>query len=248
MSTYVIRIWLPDRPGALGAVASRIGAVRGDVIGIDIIENGGGRAIDELTVFLDNDSLIDLLISEIREVDEVDIEHVRALDSSPVDPVLTSLEIAHHLMHHSGSPAAFGDTVRAIEQLFRATWVALIDTETSVVGNATQVLACSGSGAPTGEWLVAFTQGATMRDEPVSLGDIAVSTILGSPYAVVVGRDQLPLRGREQEQLDALGALLGHALSASATTATVSPSLGCVQLPDSSRHTSHRLPVDHPLG
>ena len=31
MLTYVARIWVPDRPGALGAVASRIGAVRGDV-------------------------------------------------------------------------------------------------------------------------------------------------------------------------------------------------------------------------
>ena len=46
----MVRVWLPDRPGALGAVASRIGAVRGDVIGIDILERGGGRAVDELTV------------------------------------------------------------------------------------------------------------------------------------------------------------------------------------------------------
>ena len=38
MATYVVRIWLPDRPGALGAVASRIGAVRGDLIGVDILE------------------------------------------------------------------------------------------------------------------------------------------------------------------------------------------------------------------
>ena len=44
MATLVIRVWLPDRPGALGAVASRVGAVRGDVIGIDIIERGAGRA------------------------------------------------------------------------------------------------------------------------------------------------------------------------------------------------------------
>src|SRR6478672_7764897 len=38
VSIHVLRVWLPDRPGALGAVATRIGAVRGDVIGIDIIE------------------------------------------------------------------------------------------------------------------------------------------------------------------------------------------------------------------
>ena len=49
MSVYVVRIWLPDRPGALGAAASRTGAVRGDLVGIDILERGAGRAIDELS-------------------------------------------------------------------------------------------------------------------------------------------------------------------------------------------------------
>ena len=32
--TLVVRLWLPDRPGALGQVASRIGAVHGDVTAI----------------------------------------------------------------------------------------------------------------------------------------------------------------------------------------------------------------------
>src|SRR5437667_360495 len=35
MTTYVVRVWVPDRPGALGAVASRIGAVRGDLVGLE---------------------------------------------------------------------------------------------------------------------------------------------------------------------------------------------------------------------
>ena len=45
METFVVRVWVPDRPGALGQVASRIGAVRGDVVGIDILERGAGRAV-----------------------------------------------------------------------------------------------------------------------------------------------------------------------------------------------------------
>ena len=60
---YVVRlrVWLPDRPGALGAVASRIGSVKGDVTGIEILEQGGGRAIDDLVVTLPDPSLVDLL-------------------------------------------------------------------------------------------------------------------------------------------------------------------------------------------
>ena len=34
MAGYVVRISLPDRPGALGLVASRIGAVGGDIVAI----------------------------------------------------------------------------------------------------------------------------------------------------------------------------------------------------------------------
>jgi len=37
-ATHVlVRVWLPDRPGALGLVASRIGAVDGDIVGIDVL-------------------------------------------------------------------------------------------------------------------------------------------------------------------------------------------------------------------
>ena len=50
MPNYLIRLQLPDRPGALGAVASRIGAVGGDVVAIDILQRDNGttqRAIGE---------------------------------------------------------------------------------------------------------------------------------------------------------------------------------------------------------
>ena len=42
MVNYLIRVHLPDRPGALGAVASRIGSVGGDVISIDILQRQSG--------------------------------------------------------------------------------------------------------------------------------------------------------------------------------------------------------------
>ena len=75
--TFVMRIWMPDRPGALGAVASRVGAVGGDVVGIDILERGAGRAIDELVVELPDEGLVDLLIEEVRQVDGVDVEDIK---------------------------------------------------------------------------------------------------------------------------------------------------------------------------
>src|SRR5687768_7928563 len=94
MAAFVVRVWIPDRPGALGAVASRIGAVRGDVVGIDILERGAGRAIDELVVDLPEPSLVDLMIGEINEVDGVDVEEVRPLAGEWIDPRVEALESA----------------------------------------------------------------------------------------------------------------------------------------------------------
>src|SRR5262252_6900189 len=93
-AVFVVRVWLPDRPGALGAIASRIGAVRGDLVGIDILERGGGRAIDELVVSLPDASLVDLLVHEVTQVEGVDVEEVRPALDSLRDPRLDALETA----------------------------------------------------------------------------------------------------------------------------------------------------------
>jgi hypothetical protein len=75
---YVVRIALPDRPGALGLVASRIGAVSGDIVAINILERVEGNAVDEFVIELAGAHLVDLLRTEIHEVDGATV-----LDISP---------------------------------------------------------------------------------------------------------------------------------------------------------------------
>ena len=83
--TVVVRVWLPDRPGALGQVASRIGAVRGDVLDIEVLEVGGGRAIDEIVVALPETDLVDLMVNEVHAIDGVSVEHVRPVMGEHID-------------------------------------------------------------------------------------------------------------------------------------------------------------------
>ena len=82
MAGYVVRIALPDRPGALGLVASRIGAVGGDIVAINILERNGGQAIDEFVVEIGGQHLVDLLQSEIHEVDGVSVLEITSADST----------------------------------------------------------------------------------------------------------------------------------------------------------------------
>ena len=90
----VVRVWLPDRPGALGQVASRIGAVHGDVTAIDILERGGGRVIDELVVALPEAVSVELLAKEIDAVDGVSVEHIRPVAEERPDSATAVLQLA----------------------------------------------------------------------------------------------------------------------------------------------------------
>lgn len=83
MARYLVRIALPDRPGALGLVASRIGAVGGDIVAIHILERVDGNAVDEFVIELAGAGahLVELLRTEIHEVDGAAV-----LDISPLAP------------------------------------------------------------------------------------------------------------------------------------------------------------------
>jgi predicted enzyme related to lactoylglutathione lyase len=74
MASYLLRCSLPDRPGALGLVASRIGAVRGDIASISVRRRLADSVIDEFLVVLPDDTAIELLQAEVRQVDGVRIE------------------------------------------------------------------------------------------------------------------------------------------------------------------------------
>ena len=207
MERFVVRVWLPDRPGALGAVASRIGAVRGDVVGIDILEQGAGRAIDELVVELPDDSLVALLVAEIDQVDGVDVEDVRRAPEHLHDPHLDALETAAAMVA-AASPSALRDVLVARARLdFEAEWSALVDVDDRLL------LASDGSPPPPA-WLVAFV-GGSRSSAAVTAGecgpdDVAWAGLAGGRMAVVLGRCGRPFRARERRQLTAVARIADH--------------------------------------
>ncbi|MGH9181657.1 MAG: amino acid-binding protein, partial [Acidimicrobiales bacterium] len=152
MATFGVRVWVPDRPGALGAVASRIGAVRGDLVGIDILERGGGRAIDELVVELPSANLVDLLVAEMGQVDGVDVEDVRPATDAAADPRLDALETAAILVDQPGLDDLFAALAANAVANFEADWAVVLDLAPPVA------LAESGP-APAAPWLSAFVLG-----------------------------------------------------------------------------------------
>lgn len=201
MTTYAVRIWLPDRPGALGAVASRIGAVRGDLVGIDILERGGGRAIDELLVELPSDDLLPLLAAEISQVDGVDVEDVRLAADSVDDPRLGALEAAAVLVEQDALDGLFTALCTHGRHSFDADWSVLLDF------SGPGVLARAGD-APPATWLGAFLHGSRTSAAVVGADsgpdDVAWAELPTADLALVLGRQGRPFRARERRQLMAL--------------------------------------------
>lgn len=70
----VLSVRLPDRPGALGAVASRLGAVRADITDV-VIARRGDDALDAFHLDVADLGLLSLIRAELGEVDGVTVEH-----------------------------------------------------------------------------------------------------------------------------------------------------------------------------
>ena len=200
MSTYVVRVWIPDRPGALGAVASRIGSVRGDLIGIDILERGAGMAIDELVVTLPSEDLVPLLIKEIGEVDGVAVEDIAAVPGEGLpDPRLAALETAALLVQQLTPNGVLLSLATHAAHDFSAEWAAVIDL-------AGPRLHASVGSPPPAAWIAAFVAGSRSLDG-AGPEDMAWARLERSGLDLVVGRPGRPVRHRERLQLAALASI-----------------------------------------
>jgi hypothetical protein len=194
--TIVVRVWMPDRPGALGQVASRIGAVHGDVLAIEILEQGGGRAIDELTVSLPDEGLMSLLTAEIDAVDGVSVESIRVVDPDRTDASLSALALGAAIAE--SEPVERLDVmVSGIQRFTETDWV--------VVLHAGERVASLGEPPEVG-WLTAFLAGSEHLD---GLDDSAPSDLLWghmvtSALTVAAGRTGNPIHERERVRFSLL--------------------------------------------
>src|SRR3546814_19865829 len=93
---------------------------------MDILERGGGRAIDELVVDLPDASLQGLLASEISQVDGVDVEEIRPVADALHDPRLDALETAALLVGASDRDALVEAVVVPARRGLGAAWPAVV--------------------------------------------------------------------------------------------------------------------------
>ncbi len=202
--TLVVRVWLPDRPGALGQVASRIGAVHGDVTAIDILERGGGRAIDELMVALPESVSLDLLAKEIGAVDGVAVEHIRIVGDERPDSATAVLQLAA-VVAETDAEHRLGTLVSGLLHAVDADWAVAVRDYELVEQRGTP---------PDLAWLLAFLDGAEHLDPACPTtntpGDVMWARLPTAAITIATGRADRAVHERERARITTLARIIDH--------------------------------------
>jgi hypothetical protein len=204
----VVRVWLPDRPGALGLVASRIGAIGADIVGVDVLERSEHVAVDEFAVVISSMDLVKLLVREIEEVDGASVEQWERVDRFP-DARLDALETVECVFEADTADALWSRLVDRVHAEFGSSW--------AVVLRDRFVVAKVGEGMPDASVLDALAAG-TGASPAVAAGDagpedLAVAPLPANGAVLLIGRDGHPFRRRERHQLLALARIADRAAS-----------------------------------
>lgn len=216
--SFVLRVVLPDRPGVLGAVASALGTVDGDILGVDVIERVAGSAIDDFVVDLPPGKLPDTLVSAAASVPGVRVESIRGYQGS-IDPH-RELELLEALARDpSSSLPVLAD---GVARVFRAGWALVL---AAPVDGAAHVLARGGAAPEIGALPTPWWPPAPVRELAAGASwappdwdrmgtELAVAPL--GEAALLVGRPALRWLGSELVRLQHLAAIAATVTPAAA--------------------------------
>jgi hypothetical protein len=136
--SYLLRLVVPDRPGALGAVATALGEVGADILSVDVIERARDFAIDDILVELPSGKLADSLVSAAAGVAGVRVDSIRPF-AGQLDPH-RELELLGALAR---DPAKSLEVLAdGVARVFRAGWAVVLGAP---VDGQAEVLAAGGA-------------------------------------------------------------------------------------------------------
>ena len=118
-----MRVSLPDRPGSLGAVATAMGGVGGDINAVEIVEKGDGIVVDDFIVDLPPGQLPETIVTACQSLPGVHVEWIsRYPEGGGLQSDLEALE------RMTADPVHAAETLVSLcPVVFRSHWAILIE-------------------------------------------------------------------------------------------------------------------------
>ncbi|HSJ46872.1 MAG TPA: ACT domain-containing protein [Euzebyales bacterium] len=200
---YVLRVSLPDKPGSLHALTGACVAAGADIVSLDVIERGGGFAIDDLCITVDD-------VDALRGA----IDHLPGTAVASVRPVASARDIDGAVALAAAMVSEGRGAVRLlVDRLPAALWASWAVAVANGWSGMEVLAASTGALAPvSGGWLPLTTprrlDPADIVGEPAARHDhleIAAAPLGQPSSAVIVARRGGPrFVDRELRQLTLL--------------------------------------------
>jgi hypothetical protein len=215
--SYLLRIELVDRPGSLGALAVALGSVGADILSLDVVDRGGGCAIDDLVIELPPGAMPDTLITAAESLRGVRVDSVR-----PHTGLLEAhreLELLDHVAAAADNATRLQVLVDEAPKVLRVSWCTVLR---SSQGELQRLAGSPGSPetkADSAPWLPMERAAAldnTAEWVPQAWRDMDTTMVaapLGDPHtAVVLGRPGPEFRPSEVARLGYLAGIVATML------------------------------------
>ena len=122
---FLMRVRLSDRPGSLGAVATAMGRVGGDINAVEIVEKGDGVVIDDFIVDLPPGALPENIITACQALEGVRVEWISRYPEG--GGLQSDLEALERMTADPGHAAEI--LVSLCPVVFRSHWATLLQVE-----------------------------------------------------------------------------------------------------------------------
>ena len=209
----LVRISVPDRPGTLGDVASCLGAVGADIVQVQVLQSGAGRALDDLHLRVRDADHLARVEHQLGTLPRVQVIGVR------IEPAPSTghgeLELARRMV---GAPArALTTLVDGVPASTGSDWAAVV--RFGADETVEQVVATS----PTCPGPEHVRLEVPLRLSVISspYAGMALVPLTGTRLGLVVVRESgPPYHQAELWRLEQVGALAGNVLRHNASAAS----------------------------
>jgi hypothetical protein len=215
--SYLLRIELVDRPGSLGALAVALGSVGADILSLDVVDRGGGYAIDDLVIELPPGSMPDTLITAAESLRGVRVDSVR-----PHTGLLEAhreLELLDHVAAAPDNATRLQVLVDEAPRVLRVSWCTVLRGSQGELERLAGSPGSPETKADSAPWLPierAATLDNTAEWVPQAWRDMDTTMVaapLGDPHtAVVLGRPGPEFRPSEVARLGYLAGIVATML------------------------------------